>query len=71
MDRQQFLDQIAAIDLQIGHLKERNRPIARAIALGHAGQISEDDQQQCARDNEEVRRLAEQKRVLRIQLSES
>jgi hypothetical protein len=71
MDRQQFLDQIAAIDLQIGNLKERNRPIARAIAHGHAGRISEDDQQQCARYNEEVRRLAEQKRVLRIQLSES
>jgi hypothetical protein len=70
MNRQQLVDQIAAIDRLIGELRERYRPIEREIALGHADRVPESERLKCAEHHDEVRSLIEQKRALRIQISE-
>ena len=70
MNRQQLVDQIAAIDRLIGELRERYRPIEREIALGHADRVPERERLKCAEHHDEVRSLIEQKRALRIQISE-
>jgi hypothetical protein len=70
MDRQQLVDQIAAIDSLISELRERNRPIEREIALGHADRVPEHERLKCAEHRDQVRGLVEQKRALRIQISD-
>jgi hypothetical protein len=70
VDRQQLVDQIAAIDSLIGELRERSRPIEREIALGHADRVPESERLKCAEHRGQVQSLVEQKRALRIQISD-
>jgi hypothetical protein len=67
VDRQQLVDQIAAIDSLIGELRERSRPIEREIALGR---VPESERLKWAEHRGQVQSLVEQKRALRIQISD-
>lgn len=63
MDRMQFVDQIAALDLQISKLRERMMPTRKSEIVGdHA---ERDHLQQ------EVRRLVDQKAELRVAFANS
>ena len=68
MDRQQLVDQIAAIDSLISELREHSRPIEREIAIGHADRVPEHERLKCAELRDRVQSLVEQKRALRIQI---
>jgi hypothetical protein len=63
MDRMQFVDQIAAIDLQISRLRERMMPIRKSDDGGDRG--DRDDLQR------QLRRLVEQKAELRTAFANS
>ena len=70
MDRQQLLDKITVIDLEIGDIRERAKILERKIAMGHEEAASEDARQLCTRFEGQVRSLVEQKRALRAQISD-
>lgn len=70
MDRQQFVDQITAIDLQIGRLRDHTKTLERDIAMRHAPGYEQDQQQQRARYVDEIASLVEQKRALRARILE-
>lgn len=63
MDRMQFVDQIAALDLQISKLRERMMPTRKSEI---AGDHAERDHLQ-----QEVRRLVDQKAELRVAFANS
>jgi len=70
MNRQQLVDQIAAIDRLIGELRDRHSEIERSLKLGHGDRVSEIDLLAIREQQGEVRNLVEQKRLLRIEISE-
>jgi hypothetical protein len=63
MDRMQFVDQIAALDLQISRLRERMMPIRKSEGTGDR---TEHDHLQ-----QEVRRLVDRKAELRLAFANS
>ncbi|HJT08028.1 MAG TPA: hypothetical protein VJ747_13940 [Stellaceae bacterium] len=63
MDRMQFVDQIAALDLQISKLRERMMPIRKNDV---DGDHTERDQLQ-----QQLRRLVDQKAELRVAFANS
>jgi len=63
MDRMQFVDQIAALDLQISKLRERMMPIRKNDGTGDR---TEHDHLQ-----QEVRRLVDRKAELRLAFANS
>jgi FtsZ-binding cell division protein ZapB len=63
MDRMQFVDQIAALDLQISKLRERMRPIRKSEVEGD--RLEHDHLQQ------KVRQLVDQKAELRVAFANS
>jgi hypothetical protein len=63
MDRMQFVDQIAALDLQISQLRERMTPIRKS---GVEGDRMEHDHLQ-----QQVRHLVDQKAELRVAFANS
>jgi hypothetical protein len=62
VDRSQFVEQVAAIDLEISVLRGRIRPMEFSLARGG---LAESDRAEYARLREDVGRLAEQKARLR------
>ena len=69
MDRQQLIDLITAIDLQIGDIREYTKSLDRRIAMCHEEPASDRDRQQCARCNHQLRSLVGQKRALRSRIA--
>ena len=63
MDRMQFVDQIAALDLQISKLRERMTPIRKSDVEGD--RLEHDHLQQ------KVRQLVDQKAELRVAFANS
>jgi hypothetical protein len=62
MDRSQFVEQVAAIDLEISMLRGRIRPMEFNLARGG---LTESDRTEYARLQEDVGKLAERKARLR------
>ena len=63
MDRMQFVDQIAAIDLQISQLRQQMTPIRKGD--GDSDRTAQDQLQQ------ELRRLVDRKAELRVAFANS
>lgn len=63
MDRMQFVDQIAAIDLQISLLKEQMTPIRKSVVEG--------DRMEHDHLRQKVQQLVDQKAELRVAFANS
>lgn len=70
MDRQELVDQINAIDLQIGRVGGRAKDLQRDMRMRDGVADVASDRKQLARDADEVAGLVEQKRALRVRISE-